>query len=292
MVDSTNGMSAADVAAVVGNNRNNGDGFFGGEGGYLLLFLVLLMSGGLWGGAGFGGMGMGGYGMWNMGMAPYFYNSQTQNEVARGFDNSAVNAALTAISAAVNGIGNQLCNGLGGVNQNVSNGFANAEIAANNRQMAAMQQGFTAQTAISGQLNGIGMNQQSAIYENRQNIADVKYTIAQENCLDRQVLSDGVRDIIANQNAGFQSIRDMYYNGRMDDKNEKIADLERQLTMANLAASQSQQTAEIKLGQISAVDSVYQRMRDCPVPSMPVYGSQPIFTCPNNGYNYVGGCNG
>ena len=193
MVDSTNGMSAADVAAVVGNNRNNGDGIFGGEGGYLLLFLVLLMSGGLWGGNGFGG-GMGGYGMWNMGMAPYFYNSQTQNEVARGFDNSAVNAALTAISAAVNGIGTQLCNGFAGVNQNVSNGFANAEIAANNRQMAAMQQGFAAQTAISGQLNGIGMNQQSAIYENRQNIADLKYTVAQENCLDRQAVSDGIRD--------------------------------------------------------------------------------------------------
>ena len=103
MIESTNGMSAADVAAVVGNNRNNNDGIFGGEGGYLLLFLVLLMSGGLWGGNGMFG-GMGGGAMWNMGMAPYFYSSQTQNEVSRGFDNSAVNTALAAISAAVNGI--------------------------------------------------------------------------------------------------------------------------------------------------------------------------------------------
>ena len=282
MVDSTNGMSAADVAAVVGNNRNNGDGIFGGEGGYLLLFLVLLMSGGLWGGNGFGGMGMGGYGMWNMGMAPYFYNSQTQNEVARGFDNSAVNAALTAISAAVNGIGTQLCNGFAGVNQNVSNGFANAEIAANNRQMAAMQQGFAAQTAISGQLNGIGMNQQSAIYENRQNIADLKYTVAQENCLDRQAVSDGIRDIIVNQTAGFQSIKDMMCQDKIDAKNEKIADLERQLSTA-------QQNAFFAQGMNNEVDALYNRLKNCPVNSVPVYGSQPIFTCPNNGFC---GCNG
>ena len=281
MVDSTNGMSAADVAAVVGNNRNNGDGIFGGEGGYLLLFLVLLMSGGLWGGNGFGG-GMGGYGMWNMGMAPYFYNSQTQNEVARGFDNSAVNAALTAISAAVNGIGTQLCNGFAGVNQNVSNGFANAEIAANNRQMAAMQQGFAAQTAISGQLNGIGMNQQSAIYENRQNIADLKYTVAQENCLDRQAVSDGIRDIIVNQTAGFQSIKDMMCQDTIDAKNEKIADLERQLSTA-------QQNAFFAQGMNNEVDALYNRLKNCPVNSVPVYGSQPIFTCPNNGFC---GCNG
>lgn len=281
MVDSTNGMSAADVAAVVGNNRNNGDGIFGGEGGYLLLFLVLLMSGGLWGGNGFAG-GMGGYGMWNMGMAPYFYNSQTQNEVARGFDNSAVNAALTAISAAVNGIGTQLCNGFAGVNQNVSNGFANAEIAANNRQMAAMQQGFAAQTAISGQLNGIGMNQQSTIYENRQNIADLKYTVAQENCLDRQAVSDGIRDIIVNQTAGFQSIKDMMCQDKIDAKNEKIADLERQLSTA-------QQNAFFAQGMNNEVDALYNRLKNCPVNSVPVYGSQPIFTCPNNGFC---GCNG
>lgn len=288
MVDSTNGMSAADVAAVVGNNRNNGDGIFGGEGGYLLLFLVLLMSGGLWGGNGFGGMGMGGCGMWNMGMAPYFYNSQTQNEVARGFDNSAVNAALAAISAAVNGIGTQLCNGFAGVNQNVSNGFANAEIAANNRQMAAMQQGFAAQTAISGQLNGIGMNQQSAIYENRQNIADLKYTVAQENCLDRQAVSDGIRDIIVNQTAGFQSIKDMMCQDKIDAKNEKIADLERQLSTV-------QQNAFFAQGMNNEVDALYNRLKNCPVNSVPVYGSQPIFTCPNNGYygNSCGcGCNG
>lgn len=286
MVDSTSGMSAADVAAVVGNNRNN-DGIFGGEGGYLLLFLVLLMSGGLWGGNGMLG-GMGGYGMWNMGMAPYFYTNQTQNEVARGFDNSAINTALTAISAAVNGIGTQLCNGFAGVNQTVSNGFANAEIAANTRQMAGMQQAFAAQTAVTDQLNTIGMAQQNAICENRQNISDLKYTVAQENCFDRQAISDGIRDIIVNQTAGFQSIKDMMCQDKIDAKNEKIADLQRQLTTA-------EQNAFFAQGMNNEVDALYNRLKNCPVNSVPVYGSQPIFTCPNNGYygSTCGcGCNG
>ena len=284
MIESTNGMSAADVAAVVGNNRNNNDGIFGGEGGYLLLFLVLLMSGGLWGGNGMFG-GMGGGAMWNMGMAPYFYSSQTQNEVSRGFDNSAVNAALAAISASVNGVSQSLCNGFAGVNATVNAGFANAETAANARQMANMNQAFAAQTAISAQLGTMAMNQQNALCENRANIADVKYTIANENCLDRQALSDGVRDIIANQTAGFQSIKDMMCQDKIDAKNERINDLERQLTV-------SQQNAFFAQGMNAEVDALYNRLKNCPVNSIPVYGSQPIFTCPNNGYNCNGfGCN-
>lgn len=284
MIESTNGMSAADVAAVVGNNRNNNDGIFGGEGGYLLLFLVLLMSGGLWGGNGMFG-GMGGGAMWNMGMAPYFYSSQTQNEVSRGFDNSAVNAALAAISASVNGVSQSLCNDFAGVNATVNAGFANAETAANARQMANMNQAFAAQTAISTQLGAMAMNQQNALCENRANIADVKYTIANENCLDRQALSDGVRDIIANQTAGFQSIKDMMCQDKIDAKNERINDLERQLTV-------SQQNAFFAQGMNAEVDALYNRLKNCPVNSIPVYGSQPIFTCPNNGYNCNGfGCN-
>lgn len=65
--------------------------------------------------------------------------------------------------------------------------------------------------------------------------------------------------------------------------------------MANLSASQIAQTATIQRGQTAEVDALYQRLRDCPVPTMPVYGMTPIFTCPQNSYNGCGcgcGCNG
>ena len=91
-----------------------------------------------------------------------------------------------------------------------------------------------------------------------------------------------MRDILANQNAGIQRILDQMCNDKIDAKNEKIADLERQLTMANLAASQTAQTAAIRAGQVAEIDAMYNRLRDCPVPTMPVYGMTPIFSCNNN----------
>ena len=53
--------------------------------------------------------------------------------------------------------------------------------------------------------------------------------------------------------------------------------------MANLAASQTAQTAQILHGQTAEVDALYNRLKNCPVPAQPVYGSQPIFTCGGNG---------
>ena len=53
--------------------------------------------------------------------------------------------------------------------------------------------------------------------------------------------------------------------------------------MADLRASQIAQTAQIRAGQVEEIDAMYQRLKDCPVGTVPVYGSQPIFSCPNNG---------
>ena len=253
----TNGMSAADMAAVVGNNRNDGFGF-GGDGAYLLLFLLIAMNGG-WGNGGFGGNN--GWGS----SAPYFYNSQTQNEVSRGFDQAATANALTGISSAI------------------CNGFAGVESAAANRQIAGMQQAFAAQTEVTNLISGLAMALQNSTCENRTNIADVKYTVATENCADRQAMSDGFRDLIANNAANTQRILDQLCNDKIDAKNEKIADLERQLATA-------QQNTFFIQGMNNEVDALYNRLKNCPVPSQPVYGSQPIFTCPSNGYGC--GCNG
>ena len=54
--------------------------------------------------------------------------------------------------------------------------------------------------------------------------------------------------------------------------------------MADLRASQTAQTAQILAGQTAEVDALYNRLSNCPVPSTPVYGRVPIFTCSGNGY--------
>ena len=76
-------------------------------------------------------------------------------------------------------------------------------------------------------------------------------------------------------NGGIQSIKDQMCNDKIDSKNEKIADLERQLNAA-------QSNAFIQKGLADEVDALYNRLSNCPVPSTPVYGRTPIFTC-NNG---------
>ena len=73
-------------------------------------------------------------------------------------------------------------------------------------------------------------------------------------------------------------ILDQMCNDKIDAKNEKIADLERQLSMAQLSASQQAQNAFIAQGFANEVNDLYNRLADCPVPSTPVYGRTPIFT--------------
>lgn len=248
------------------NGGSNSNGGFGDGNSWWIVLLIIIL-------AAFGGLGGnngGNNGGFFGGGAPVIVNDGGSN-VQRGFDQAAVMAGLGDINAGIFGIQNSLCNGFAGVNLAVSNGFAQAEIAENARQMANMNQMFGLSTQFA-----------NCCCENRLGLANLGADIAREACADRAAVTDGVRDILANQNAGIQRILDQINNDKIDAKNERIADLERQLTMANLAASQTAQTAAIRAGQVAEIDAMYQRLRDCPVPTMPVYGSQPIFTCPNN----------
>ena len=279
-----NGM-VMPVTPMYGGGYGGGFGNgFGGDGWWIILLFILLGNNG-WGN-GFGG-GCGG--------GNELYPWMNQAEITSdGFRDQMLNSGVTSIRDGLGDISTQLCNGFAGVNAGVANGFAQAEIAANGRQMANMNQAFAAQTAMAQGFNSLSSQFADCCCENRLASADLKYTIATENCADRAALSDGVRDILANQNAGIQRILDQMCNDKIDAKNEKIADLERQLTMANLAASQTAQTAAIRAGQVAEIDAMYQRLKDCPVPTMPVYGMTPIFSCNscNGGVGTGCGCGG
>ena len=158
------------------------------------------------------------------------------------------------------------------MNQTVSNGFFNAEISANNRAVNQMQDTW----ALSRQLG-------DASADNRLGIANLNSTILAENCADRAALADGLKDVLINQTANTQRILDQLCNDKIDAKNEKISDLQRELLMKDLQASQIAQTAELRLGQEREVDALYNRLNNCPVPTTPVYGRTPIFTCNNGG---------
>jgi hypothetical protein len=195
--------------------------------------------------------------------------------------NSGVQNLSTQLCNCCADVNSNLCNGFAGVNATVNSGFANAEQSANTRQMANMQQAFSNQLSTVQGFNSVNSTLCDASAENRLGQANLTATILAENCADRQALSEGVRDIITNQTANTQRIIDEIFRDRLDEKDTKISDLQRELQMADLRASQIAQTQAI-------TQNIYNELKNCPVGTVPVYGSQPIFTCPNNGC----GCNG
>jgi hypothetical protein len=245
-----------------------GNGFLGGDG-WIVLLLLLAFGG--WGNNGNNGGFFGGRGFDD----GYAWLSNGQKEIMQntnnGFDTLHLSNQLDTINGGIYSLSNQLCNCCADMNQTVSNGFFNAEIAANNRQMADMNQNF----ALSQQLS-------TASADNRLGIANLNSTILSENCADRAALADGLKDLLINQTANTQRILDQLCNDKIDEKNEKITDLQRELLMKDLQASQIAQNAFISQGFANEVDQLYNRLSNCPVPSTPVYGRTPIFTCSNN----------
>lgn len=268
----TGEMSAADLAAVVGNSNGNGFGF-GNDGGWWIILLFLCLFGNGWGnnGGGFGGnCGAGA-------LYPWLNQSDNMNE---GFRDQMLNSNISAIQQGVNNLSTQLCSCCGDMRDTVNSGFANAEIAANGRQIANMNTAFGMQNAINAGFNGLQSQLASCCCENRLASADLKYTIATENCADRAALSDGIRDVIAANTASTQRILDQLCADKIDAKNDEIAQLRQELLYARGQASQDVQTARILAGQTAEVDALYNRLDQCPVGTVPVYGRQPIFTCP------------
>lgn len=225
---------------VGGNGGYNNGGFFGGDGIWTILLFAMIFG---WGNGGFGG-GFGG----NCGCGNMLYDiNQNTN---RGFDNLALNSGIDSLQSAV------------------TSGFANAEVARCNSTTNLLQA-----------INGLSTQFCQCCGDNKLGIADLKYTVATENCADRQALNEGVRDIIASNTANTQAILDKLCQQEIDAKNDLISTLRSQLSMADLRASQTAQTAQILAGQTAEVDALYNRLSNCPVPSTPVYGRVPIFTC-------------
>ena len=222
MTDS-NGNLVMPVAPMggYGNGGFGGFGDLGGGWGFILLLIVLC---GWGGGFGFGGMGGNGAFPWMMAG-----QGNTNNDIQRGFDQAAVvsgiNGLQNSITSGFGDVATALCGGFGTVNSNIANGFAQAQIADNAREIASMQQNFAAQTATLQGFNNLQSQLASCCCDNRAGLESLRYTVATENCADRSALSDGVRDILANQNAGIQRILDQMCMDKIDSKNEKIVEL-------------------------------------------------------------------
>ena len=283
---------------------SGGFGGFGGDfGGFIVLFLIAAMFGGFGGGwGGFGGNGMMNYDF------PWLLNGQNgiNNNVNGGFRDAQLHDSITSVRDGVSNLAIQLCgccgdmqmsmaNGFAGVQNALCSGFAGTTAAVNGAQNAISQQmynneianlnrSFAEQTANAQGFNNVVSG-----------IADLRYTEATEACATRTASANNTRDIIDSQTRGTQAILDKLCALELDGYKREADNLRQQLNMSQLAASQTAQTAQILAGQAAEIDGVYNRLKNCPVPSMPVYGNTPIFTCNGNsgcgcgGYGFANG---
>jgi hypothetical protein len=317
--DNMNATMLVQPAGGINYGGNMGGGFgFGGDWAWILLLLVL---GGGWGG--FGGFGMGGFGgammgadMGGFGLYPWLNNSQNIND---GFRDAQLHDSVTSVRDGISSLSTQLCNccgdmqlglanGVNSINQNLCNGFngvnnsifgAQTAISQqlNSNELASLNRSFAEQTANAQGFNGVQAQLAQNGFAQQAGTADLKYTIATENCADRYEAAQNTRDIVDAVRGGNQMIMDKLCALELDGVKNQLAQAQRenvglqnQLNMANFNASQTAQNAFIAEGLNREVDALYNRLKNCPVNTVPVYGNQPIFTCPQSANTC--GCNG
>ena len=245
-----NGLSAADVAAVTGNNGGFG-GWGDGSFWIIVLFLFALMGNG-WG----NGFGNGGGGA-----MPYVVN----NDVQRGFDQSAIMGGLT------------------GLTNTVTNGFANAEISRCNGQTNILQTLAGNQMANMQGFNDITSAFQTCCCNNQLAVAETKQLISAEAAATR-----------ANTDAKVQLVMDKLcqlemdgikqnYENRIAGMQNQIDTLRAAINDANGQASQNAQTAAIIANNEAQTVALERYLAPTPVPAYPAsqmnYCNMPNFGC-------------
>ena len=182
---------------VTGNGYGNG-GFGGGfaDGWWGIILIALLFGWGRNGNGGFGGYGSGsemlGYELGKV---------ATTNDVASGFNNSAVLSSLNGLKEGQLQMINYNNQGFAGLNSVISSGFAGVDNAICNL-------GYNLTHQIS-----------DCCCSTKQAIADVKYSSERNTC-----------DIINAINAGNQRIIDMYTSDKIDTLNRKLSVAEGQIS--------------------------------------------------------------
>jgi hypothetical protein len=241
---------------VAPTNTGGSGGFGWGDNGALwLIVLFLFIFAGGWGN-GFGNNGGGGV-----------------------VDGYVLTSDFANVERKIDSVNQGLCDGfyqqaqlVNGTNMAMTNGFAQAELSRSNQQAALMQQ-----------LTAMQMQNQECCCENRAAIAQVRYDMATQACDTRNTVQNATRDIIDAMNSGFRGIDQRLTAQEIAAKDAKIAEQNQRLFAADLAASQSAQTLDMR-NYVSAQFAYYNPR---PVPSFSVPAPYQYTGCGNQ-YN----CNG
>ena len=286
-----NGMNYSMAVAPANYGGGFGNGF-GGDGAWFLLFLLLICGNG-WGN-GFGGFG-GGFGA--DGLYPWMNQSNQMND---GFRDQMINSNITGIQNAVTSGFGDTALGIAGINQNIcqtGNGIIGAVNGSTNaitgqmyaNTIADLERSFASQTANTQAITGLQSQLAQCCCDNRLATCQTQNVIQNEGNATRYADANNTRDIIDATRNGQQAIMDKLCQLELDGVKGQLAQAQRentalqnQVNIATFEKSQAEQNALFTQGMNAEVDALYNRLKNCPVGTTPVYGNQPIFTCGNN----------
>ena len=227
-------------------------GIFGGDLSIIVLFFLFMMMGG-WGGNGFGGFG-------GNDLYPWMNTSQNIND---GFRDQMLNGNVMGLQNSVTtGFGNvqtALCGGFAGVNAGIANGFAQAEIAANARQMADLERSFAAQTASTAGMTDIRSQLAQCCCDNRMATVQTQNIVQSESAATRLAIQEQT-----------QAILDKMCQQEIDNLKAANIALQNQVNMLNLASSQTAQTAALIADNTAQTQYLVNRISPYPVPAYTV----------------------
>lgn len=252
---SSDGAPMLTMPVAPANAGGNGGFGWGDNGALWLIVLFLFIFAGGWGN-GFGSNGNGGV-----------------------VDGYVLTSDFANVERKIDGVNDGLCNGfyqqaqlINNTNMAMANGFGQAELSRATQQAALMQQ-----------LTAMQMQAAECCCNTQRSIEGVRYDMAAQACDTRNTVQNATRDIIDAMNSGFRGIDQRLTAQEIAAKDAKIAEQNQRLFAADLAASQSAQTLDMR-NYVSAQFAYYNPR---PVPSFSVPAPYQYTGCGNQ-YN----CNG
>ena len=152
-------------------------------------------------------------------------------------------------------MGNGWGNGVnGGTGNDVQRGFDQSALI--NGQNNILQALNTNQNVTNASMNALAMSLQNCCCENRAATADLKYAMANEGAQTRAQIQSSV-----------QTVLDKLCQQEIDSLKEQNSNLRTQLNLANLASSQTAQTAQILADNAAQTTALEHYLNPTPIPA-------------------------
>lgn len=183
-------------------------------------------------------------------------------------------------------------NGISNLSTQIANGFSNAEVSRCNMQTNVLQALNQNQAATAAGFSGVNAS-----------LADIKYTVATENCADRTQANENTRDIMENCNNNYQKLMDKLcqleldnikqnYEAQLRAQAQQISNMQNENQALRFNASQGAQTATLLADNAAQTTALEQYLNPTAIPAYIVQNpnccQQPVYYGSGCGNRMVG----